>query len=117
MDQPVIEERGFVPACPFLARIAAVNNRAVLVDLFGTVEFNSPVPIFIESDPKAPTRYAVFATQGGLGMPSRDYYLLEGAKYDAFRTAYRNYVTKVLTLAGESDAAAKADRIIALETA
>src|SRR5438874_715928 len=117
MDQPAIEARGFEPARPYLARIAAVNDRAGLVDLFGSVDFNSPVPIFIDSDPKAPTHYAVFATQGGLGMPSRDYYLLEGAKYDAFRTAYRNYVSKILSLAGESDADAKADRIIALETA
>ena len=117
MDQPAIEARGFEPARPYLARIAAVKDRAGLADLFGSVEFNSPVPIFIESDPKAPTRYAVFATQGGLGMPSRDYYLLEGAKYDAFRTAYRNYVSKILSLAGESDADARADRIIALETA
>ena len=117
MDQPAIEARGFEPARPYLARIAAVKDRAGLADLFGSVEFNSPVPIFIESDPKAPTRYAVFTTQGGLGMPSRDYYLLEGAKYDAFRTAYRNYVSKILSLAGESDADARADRIIALETA
>lgn len=117
MDEKGIEARGLAPAQPYLDRIAAVKDRSGLVDLFGSVEYGSPVPVFIESDPKAPSRYAVFATQGGLGMPSRDYYLLQGAKYDAFRTAYRAYVTKVLTLAGDSDAAAKADRIIALETA
>jgi endothelin-converting enzyme/putative endopeptidase len=50
-------------------------------------------------------------------MPNRDYYLLQGAKYDAYRAAYRAYVTKVQQLAGIPDAAAKADRIIALETA
>ena len=50
-------------------------------------------------------------------MPNRDYYLLQGAKYDAYRAAYRAYVTKIQELAGISDAAAKADRIVALETA
>ena len=50
-------------------------------------------------------------------MPNRDYYLKEGAKYDAFRAAYRQYVIAMQTLAGIPDAAAKADRIIALETA
>jgi putative endopeptidase len=117
MDENAIEARGLAPAQPYLDKIDAVKDRAGLVDLFGSVEFNSPVPVFIESDPKAPSKYAVFATQGGLGMPGRDYYLLKGAKYDAFRAAYRTYVTKILTLAGESDAEAKADRIIALETA
>ena len=49
-------------------------------------------------------------------MPGRDYYLLTGAKYDAYRTAYRAYMVRMLTLAGLSDPAARADRIIALET-
>src|SRR5699024_210211 len=61
-------------------------------------------------------RYTVAAGQGSLGM-SRDYYLLEGAKYDGYRTAYRAYIQQVLTLAGIADPAAKADRIFALETA
>jgi putative endopeptidase len=117
MDEAGVEARGLAPAKPYLDRIAAVSNRSGLVDLFGTIGYNSPVPLFIESDPKNPRRYAVFATQGGLGMPSRDYYLLQGAKYDAFRSAYRNYIVKMLTLGGESDAEAKADRIVALETA
>jgi endothelin-converting enzyme/putative endopeptidase len=117
MDQGGVEARGLAPAEPYLDRIAAVHDRGGLMDLFGTVGYTSPVPLFIESDPKNPARYAVFATQNGLGMPNRDYYLLEGAKYDAFRSAYRDYVTKMLTLAGEDNAAARADKIIALETA
>ncbi|WP_458388010.1 M13 family metallopeptidase [Sphingomonas sp. F9_3S_D5_B_2] len=117
MDEPTIEARGLTPARPYLDRIAALQNRTQLAELFGTVGYATPVPLFMEADPKVPSRYAVFLTQGGLGMPNRDYYLLQGAKYDAFRAAYRNYVTKMLTLGGESDASAKADRIVALETA
>ena len=49
-------------------------------------------------------------------MPNRDYYLLEGAKYDGYRAAYRAYVVELQQLAGIADAEAKADRIIALET-
>ena len=74
-----IEARGLAPARPYLDRIAAIKDRGGLVDLFGTVGFKTPVPIFIESRSQGdPTRYAVFATQGGLGMPNRDYYLLQG---------------------------------------
>src|SRR5690348_931464 len=117
MDAPAIEARGLAPAKPYLDRIAAVRSRGQLIDLFGTVGYQSPVGIYIQSDPKIPSRYAVFAGQSGLGMPGRDYYLLPGAKYDAFRSAYRNYITKMLTLAGDQDASARADRIFALETA
>jgi putative endopeptidase len=117
MDQPAIEARGIAPARPYLDRIAGLENRTQLAQLFGTTDYTSPIPVFIEADPKAPSRYAVFLTQGGLGMPNRDYYLLPGAKYDAFRSAYKGYIAQILTLAGESDATARADRIFALETA
>src|SRR5581483_2739860 len=117
MDEKAIEARGLEPAKPYLDKIAAVGSRDQLIDLFGTVGFESPVGIFIESDPKIPSRYAVYASQSGLGLPGRDYYLLPGAKYDGFRTAYRAYIAKILTLAGDRDASAKADRIFALETA
>jgi endothelin-converting enzyme/putative endopeptidase len=63
-----------------------------------------------------PTVYTVKVRQAKLGLPARDYYLLQGAKYDAIRAAYRAYVIQIQTLAGIPDAPAKADRIIALET-
>ncbi|WP_066801573.1 M13 family metallopeptidase [Sphingomonas soli] len=115
MDEAGIEARGTAPLKPYLARIAAVKNLADLQTLFATVGYASPVDIGTIPDFANPTRYTAIVSQGGLGMP-RDYYLLEGKKYDAFRTAYRAYVTKIQQLAGIPDAAAKADAIIALET-
>ena len=50
-------------------------------------------------------------------MPSLDYYLREGEKYEGFRKAFRSYVVQMLTLAGMSEPARRADGIIALETA
>jgi endothelin-converting enzyme/putative endopeptidase len=117
MDEASITAKGAAPLQPYLGRIAAVKDRGDLVDLFATVGFASPVGVSIYPDLSNPTRYAVYAGQSGLGMPNRDYYLLQGAKYDAYRAAYRAYVTKIQELAGIRDAAAKAGRIIALETA
>ena len=116
MDDAAVEARGLAPAKPYLERIDAASSRGSLIDLFGTVGYESPFGIFIAPDPKAPSRYAVFATQSGLGMPGRDYYLLQGAKYDAFRSAYHDYIAKMLSLAGETDTSVKADRVLALET-
>ncbi len=117
MDQGAIEKQGTKPLEPYLAKIKAVDDRAGLLKLFGTVGYASPVGVGILPDPANPTRYIVAAGQDGLGMPNRDYYLKEGAEYDKFRAAYRDYLIKIQELAGISDAAARTDRIIALETA
>jgi endothelin-converting enzyme/putative endopeptidase len=98
MDEAAIEARGTAPLKPYLDAIAAVKDRGELVDLFASVGYDSPVALQIFADLATPDRYAVYATQSGLGMPNRDYYLLQGAKYDAYRAAYRAYVTKVQQL-------------------
>jgi endothelin-converting enzyme/putative endopeptidase len=116
MDEAGVEQLGTEPLQPYLKRVAAVKTRGDLVDLFAEPGFDSPVRLAIFPDLKNPTRYAVYAEQGGLGMPNRDYYLLKGDKYDAYRAAYRNYIITLERLAGISDPEARADRIIALET-
>ena len=116
MDDARIEQLGTAPIEPYLARIAAAKTRGDLVELFASPGYDSPIGFGMYPDLKEPTRYAVYAGQDGLGLPNRDYYLLQGAKYDAYRKAYRDYVVRIQELAGIPDAAAKADRIIALET-
>ena len=116
MDEDRVAALGTEPLKPYLAKIAAVKTRGELVDLFAEPGYDSPVGISIFPDLKNPTRYSAYASQAGLGMPNRDYYLLKGEKYDAYRKAYRGYLVEIQKLAGIPDAEAKADRIIALET-
>lgn len=53
--------------------------------------------------------------QGGLGLPDRDYYLSDKPEMAEIRTAYRAYLTQLMTLAGLSDPQGRADRVFALE--
>lgn len=115
MDEAAIERRGIAAARPYLDRIAAAATRDDMIRLFAAPGYPSPVGLGILPDPAGPTRYIAAAGQGGLGMPNRDYYLLEGAEYDRFRAAYRAYMVTILGLAGIANAEAKADGIIALE--
>jgi endothelin-converting enzyme/putative endopeptidase len=115
MDEAGVEAKGAAPLKPYLDRIAAVKTKADLLKLFAETGYMSPIGVDIGPDLADPTKYTVFAGQDGLGMPNRDYYLREGAKYDAFRTAYKAYVAKVQTLAGIPDAEAKAQAIYDLE--
>ena len=117
MDMPQVEARGANVLTPYLARIEAVSDKAGLIKLFGTNAYFAPVGIGLLPDPGDPTRYVAGVQQSGLGMPNRDYYLKDEPKYVGFRAAYRGYVTEMNRLAGLSDPAGRADRIIALETA
>ncbi len=116
MDEAAIEAKGGEPLKPYLAKIAAVKDLTDLQTLFATVGYESPVGIGIIPDLADPTRYTAATGQGGLGMP-RDYYLLDGEKYVGYRKAYRAYIQQMQELAGIADASAKADAIMALETA
>jgi putative endopeptidase len=114
MDEAGIEARGTAPLKPYLARIDAVNDLTGLQTLFASVGYASPIGLDIIPDLADPTHYIAATGQGGLGMP-QPYYLLEGAKYDGFRKAYRAYIQQMLELAGIPDASTKADGIFALE--
>ena len=116
MDNTGIEARGLTLLEPYLAQIAAVQTREQLVALMMQPGYASPIVIGIGSDQDDPTRYTVGAGQARLGLPTRDYYLLADAKYVAIRRAYRDYLIQLQARAGIADAAAKADRVIALET-
>jgi len=116
MDQAGIEARGTAPLKPWLARIAAVGNTNQLVALMAEPGFAAPINIGVSPNSKDPTHYTVDTGQARLGLPTRDYYLLPDAKYVGYRKAYRDYIIHIQELAGISDAAAKADAIIALET-
>ncbi|MGN7998343.1 M13 family metallopeptidase [Sphingomonas sp. 22176] len=116
MDEAGIEARGTAPLKPYLGRIAAVQDKGALQVLFASVGYATPVEVEMSPSLADPTKYTAAVGQGGLGMP-RDYFLNQGPKFDAARTAYRAYVQKIQELAGIPDASAKADAIVALETA
>jgi endothelin-converting enzyme/putative endopeptidase len=116
MDEAGIEQRGLAPLKPYLARIEAVKSRAELVKLMAQPGYAAPISLGISTDQDDPTRYTAYSGQARLGLPTRDYYLLKGAKYDSIRAAYRNYIIHLSKLAGLPDPEGRADRITALET-
>ncbi len=116
MDEAGIEARGLAPLQPYLDRIAAVTDTAGVLALMATPDFNAPFGLGIDADPRDPTKYAIWAIQGGLGMPDRDYYLGKDASFERYRAAYKTYVTRIFELLGDPAPATSADTVIALET-
>ena len=116
MNEAALETRGIEPLKPHLDEIDGITNKAGLLKVLAKVGYSSPFGLGVDADTADPTRYAVWGGQDGLGMPDRDYYLAKGEKYDAYRTAYKTYVTKIFGLLGDASPAASADTVIKFET-
>ncbi len=76
---------------------------------------NVPMTATVDSDDKHPSKSVPIIEQSGIGLPERQYYL-EGDPVAEIRRAYEAYLTRLLTLAGENNAAARAKAVLALET-
>jgi putative endopeptidase len=120
MDEKRLEALGLSPLKPELERVAALRSNddiPALVGHLNRLQVNAPYRFDVHQDAREATKYIVDFAQSGLGMPDRDYYLKDDdAKLAATRAKYREHLVKVLTLAGDKDAAANADKVLALET-
>ncbi|RKR03845.1 M13 family metallopeptidase [Maricaulis maris] len=113
MDTSTIDQLGLAPAQPYLDEIAAAQTHADINALFATIHHQSPYGVGIIPDPADTTRYTVFVGQGGLGLPDRDFYLVE--ENQSIRDAYLAFIAQIFDLAGIEDGAAKAQSIFDLE--
>jgi len=120
LNEVAIERAGLAALKPELLRIDAVANSSDVARAMGhlvLIGTTMPFDAYVQADGMDPQRYALWLTQGGLGLPDRDYYLDDNPKFAATRKQYASYVSRLLSLAGERDAAAVAGQIVALETA
>lgn len=119
MDETSIEAKGLAPLQPWLNQIKGTASKGKLASLYAQADrLGVPIPyrMFVGQDRKASDRYALNVSQSGLGMPDRDYYLSNDPKLVDTRNKYLVHLTNMLTLAGEPNAAARANAILALET-
>ena len=101
MDEAGVEARGIGAAQAIPRADRRRQGQSGSVKLIGTIDYQAPFNVFVEADPADPTRYVVWITQSGLGMPNRDYYFNKGAKFDGYRAAYMAYVTRLFELLGD----------------
>ncbi|HZV64141.1 MAG TPA: M13-type metalloendopeptidase, partial [Telluria sp.] len=120
MDEKKVEELGLAPLSTELARIAALKDKSELPAMMahlGQLGVNVPYDYGIHQDAKDSTKYVADISQGGLGMPDRDYYLKpDDAKLADARAKYQVHVERMLALAGSKSAAADAKAIVDFET-
>jgi len=116
LDTAAIDAKGLAPIKPWLDTIkrSTKANYAALVAEADRNGVGVPFGTGVGQDAKNPDVYAVGLRQSGLGMPDRDYYL--DAKNAKEKAAYQSHIAKMFSLAGESDAEARAKAVVDFET-
>ena len=122
MDSSAVERAGAAPLQGELRRIAAIASTGDVVRTVARLHGSGREALFNfggAPDFKNSAMTIASTTQGGLGLPDRDYYLRSDSTATALRAAYLRYLSATLQLLGDRPAAADstAARVVALETA
>jgi len=122
MDSTAIERAGADPLKNELARLDAITSRQDVTRALARGHHHGWDPVFNfggTPDYKRSTMIIAAASQGGLGLPDRDYYVRDDSTARSLRTAYLEYMSRTLGLLGDAPAVAdsEAHQILTLETA
>jgi putative endopeptidase len=117
MDEARLEQLDDAPLKPDLARVDAIKSKAEFTRYmahtfgdYGSTLFGlGTLPDFANPNINIGGLFSA-----GMGLPDRDYYLLD--KYKPQRDAYRAYIQRTFEMIGEPDAPAAADKVMAFET-
>ncbi|HEX5339547.1 MAG TPA: M13 family metallopeptidase [Gammaproteobacteria bacterium] len=121
MDESAVNKAGVTPLAPEFERIAAISNPGELQSAIAHLQMIGVDAVFnfgSMQDFKDSSKMIGGAFQGGLGLPDRDYYLKDDAKFKQIRAAYVTHVANMLELLGDSKdkAAAEAKVVMGIET-
>ncbi|ORA15146.1 peptidase M13 [Mycobacterium angelicum] len=120
LDEETVERRGVQPLLDELATIDAAADRAELAATVGALQrtgVGGGIGLYVDTDSKDSTRYLVYFSQSGIGLPDESYY--REAQHAELLAAYPGHIARMFGLVLGGDPAEHADtaaRIVALET-
>ena len=122
MDEAAVQQKGLASLQPELDRINGLTRKDQLPELLAhdqLINVNAFLGYGSQQDFKDATQTIAAVSQGGMGLPEKDYYFRTGAKDEEIRKQYVQHVTNILKLLGSSEkqAASDAAAIMKLETA
>ena len=117
-DTKAIEANGLKPVQKDLDYLNGLKSLDDVARAMGsqTLETESIYNVSINVDDKNPDVYSINLGQAGLGLPDKEYYLSADKPLADVRAAYVKYLADMMALAGMTDAQARAQRVMALET-
>lgn len=122
MDSAGIEKNGYLPVKSELDSITAIKSKSELYHEIAKEYAINHAPFFsfyVSADDRNSLINVAHFDQGGLGLPSRDYYFKTDSSTKKIRDAYLTFITKTFLLLGQSsaDAGKTAKSVFDLETA
>ena len=123
MNKSVADEQGDRPIQPLLRKVDALTAKSQLPSLIAQLQSQYATPALFrfgsQQDDKNATREIARATQGGLGLPDRSYYLEDDPHTLKIRQAYIAHLTAMFQLIGDTPQAAQkeAANVMTIETA
>jgi putative endopeptidase len=96
------DARGIGPLEPYLAQIDAIDSKDDVFAFFGIAArlgFNAPIGMFAYADAKNPGINTMYLSQGGIGLPEREYYFKDDAKSEVLRQQYKQLIADAHELA------------------
>jgi len=120
LDEETIAHRGVQPLLDELAVIDNAVDRTELAAALGALDragMGGAVGMHVNTDAKDSTRYLVYFTQSGLGLPDESYY--RDPQHAEVLEAYPGHIARMFSLVYGGDPAQYAEtaaRIVALET-
>lgn len=121
MDTVSIEKQGLTPLLPEIDKIDAIKDLKSLVDEFAhlaTIGVDQPIAAYVGQDAKNSNKTLLQLSQGGIGLPNRDYYFNTDAHSVEIRNDYQQkHLPMVFKLSGATaeSAAAKTKKTYELE--
>lgn len=115
LDVDAIDKAGLAPAQPYLLKIQAAQTMDDIADLFAMVGMPSPIGGGVGPDRGDPNANIVYFGMGGLGLPTRDNYLIDNPRNQEMKTKYIEYLAFLLGKAGYADAKDRATGLYELE--
>ena len=120
MDEERANSLGMSPLDGLFASIDSIADHDAMAAWFGEnnkINVGGPFGLYIGQDDKDSTKYVIFISQGGLGLPDKEYYTDDSERGLQLRDGYVAYVENLLAASGYDDANGAAKRIMALESA
>jgi endothelin-converting enzyme/putative endopeptidase len=121
MDEKAADAKGIAPIKPDLERVAAVKDKAALIDELARLHLAGASSLFAfysAADLHNADQVIAYIDQGGLSLPDRDYYVKDDPDKVEMRKHLVDYMTSLFTLSGQSakQAAASAQTVLMVET-
>jgi putative endopeptidase len=117
MDSAAVNAKGGSPIAPELAEVDSISTLTDFISTLSKLEARGTSGIFgtfIYADMKDASTNILYLQQGGISLPDEAYYRED--KYAEIRSAFLSHIEAMFALAGVSNPADNAAKVMALET-